>query len=545
MTNQHALNQLPAIISALGGPSIQAEDIEWAIDLPAGKRLVDWVAAQLLDDEIDDGDKAHQAALRNIALEAGEVDILNHAGPRTAPPDFTNVATLDLPIGYSPPSRTNACTQYINNETRLLEEETELLKSRLRQTKLASEAMSKTITSLQDAITRENERTDQAQERLAELSIQADATVASTMDNALSLLQSLGCTSRPVDVFPNASSQLASAVTSLGHLASIRSSITDLHKSHLEQIEHGARSLPSAEEVKTEASQLHAVLNPQFIESAKEAAFKQQLSDMCELLEIEDTRNDVLQQILDDVDGTSASLDIRGELERAWSLDQAKILESKEKLLDATISSYEEDLMKPLNALYSSLSSTNEHVRNSEALLGAFGVELEELVDDVRVAKENNQLRRPKSAEERADDYLETKLMETLKSLKDMRAADAPPLVLLQRNDILEELRDVVARAHDLQEQEEKWGKDLPLALSSLSAVHEPLLSSIYEHSTVNTSPPFAFPPEVSRLQDEAERKGKNLSDHVGRLQQELESLLENKRTKRKLTAFTEQWCKE
>lgn len=141
--------------------------------------------------------------------------------------------------------------------------------------------------------------------------------------------------------------------------------------------------------------------------------------------------------------------------------------------------------MKPLTALHSSLSSADEQIRNSEALLGAFGVELEELVDDVRVAKENNQLRRPKSAEERADDYLETKLTELLKNLKglpgvssmfflhsnkhlDMRAADAPPLVLLERNNILEELRDVVARAQDLQEQEEKWGKDLPLALSSL-----------------------------------------------------------------------------
>ena len=78
--------------------------------------------------------------------------------------------------------------------------------------------MSKTITSLQDAIEKEKERMDQAQERLAELSIQAsyfvpylasmsayidqaDATIASTMDNALSLLQILGCTSEPVNGF--------------------------------------------------------------------------------------------------------------------------------------------------------------------------------------------------------------------------------------------------------------------------------------------------------------------------------------------------------
>ena len=73
--NQHSPSQLSAIINALGGPSINVEDIEWAIDLPAGKKLVDWIAAQLLSDEIDDGENAHQAALRNIALETGEVEM--------------------------------------------------------------------------------------------------------------------------------------------------------------------------------------------------------------------------------------------------------------------------------------------------------------------------------------------------------------------------------------------------------------------------------------------------------------------------------------
>jgi hypothetical protein len=140
--------------------------------------------------------------------------------------------------------------------------------------------------------------------------------------------------------------------------------------------------------------------------------------------------------------------------------------------------------MKPLGDLHNSLSSMDEQMRKSEELLGAFGVELEELVDDVRIAK-NSQLPCPKSTEESADDYLETKLTDTLKNFKglfgssgksfqhwsrnvDMRAPDAPPLVLLQRSDILDELRDVVARVQDLQEREERWRRDLPLALSSL-----------------------------------------------------------------------------
>lgn len=541
--------QLSAIILALGGPSIQVEDIEWAIDLPVGKKLMDWIAAQLLDDEIDD-DRSCQVALRNIALEDGEVDILNHAGPRSAS-SVTNLATLTEPIGYFTPSRINKHAEYIDNETRLFEEEVELLKSRLHQTKLASQAMSKTITSLQDAIAREDKRINQTQERLAELSIQADATILSAMDNTSSLLQSLGCPSDPIDVNHSSEpasltelatpSQLASAVTSLANLSSIRSSIVDRHSLHLEMIEQGAGSLPSAEEINIEATQLQAAFNPEFIELAQEAAFKQQINVMCELLEVNDMGDDVLQQVLGD---SSTSLDIRGILEKAWSLDQVKILESKEKLLDTTIASYREDLLEPLDAHYTSLSTADELVRNSEALLGAFGVELEELVDDVRVAKENSQFPHPKSTEERADDYLETKLTEMLKNLKDMRAIDAPPLVLLRRSDILDELRAVVARAQVLQEQEEEWTKGLPLALSSLSATHAPLLLSLYEHSAVNTSPPFALPADVSQLEDEAKRKGENLSDHIGRLQQELESLMENNRTKRKLAAFVDEWRK-
>jgi hypothetical protein len=141
--------------------------------------------------------------------------------------------------------------------------------------------------------------------------------------------------------------------------------------------------------------------------------------------------------------------------------------------------------MKPLDILHTFLSSADERMRNSEVVIGAFGVELEELVDDVRVAKENSQLPRPKSAGERADEFLETKLTDTLKGLQglrdfsrvldhietgdvDMRAADAPPLILLRRGDILDELRTLVATAQNQQEQEEKWVKDLPLALSSL-----------------------------------------------------------------------------
>ena len=141
-------------------------------------------------------------------------------------------------------------------------------------------------------------------------------------------------------------SQLTSTIISLAHLASIRSSIIDLHASHLEKIEESARSLPSAEEIDIQASQLHAALNSKLLKSAQEAAFTQQINDMCELLEANDTEDDALQQLLIDAHCDRAYLDIQTELQRAWSLDQAKILELKEKLLDAVCDRY--GLVPPL-----------------------------------------------------------------------------------------------------------------------------------------------------------------------------------------------------
>jgi hypothetical protein len=81
MMNRSAPSKLSAIISALSGPPIQVEDIEWALALPAGKKLVDWIAAQLLDEEIESengtNNANYQAALRDIALEAGEVECVS------------------------------------------------------------------------------------------------------------------------------------------------------------------------------------------------------------------------------------------------------------------------------------------------------------------------------------------------------------------------------------------------------------------------------------------------------------------------------------
>lgn len=66
-----ASEQLVSIVSHLGGPKVTSGDIEWATDLPAGKKLIDWLASQV--DDSEDVDYKTHASLRDIALEREEI----------------------------------------------------------------------------------------------------------------------------------------------------------------------------------------------------------------------------------------------------------------------------------------------------------------------------------------------------------------------------------------------------------------------------------------------------------------------------------------
>jgi hypothetical protein len=167
----------------------------------------------------------------------------------------------------------------------------------------------------------------------------------------------------------------------------------------------------------------------------------------------------------------------------------------------------------------------------------------------------------------------------------DLRPTHAAPLVLLDRNDVLTEIRSVIDRTKVLDQQEASWILDLPGKLRASyvspssprasychvltniflhrSSAHTTLLNTTYAHSPVNTSPPFAFPAEALALEDEAKLRGEDLGDVVERLEkvrtrlfvhvwiyddrrfgfQEIE-MLEHGRTKRKLGAFVDKWGK-
>jgi hypothetical protein len=120
------------IVSLLGGSQFNADDIDWALDLPAGQRLLEWLVSQVGDLSTDD---ALRTALQAISLEEDEVQMsvfhyLRGIGPdevrlrhatRKAATTERRTATGELesvPSGYIPPWRLRYSVYTIPNYSR-------------------------------------------------------------------------------------------------------------------------------------------------------------------------------------------------------------------------------------------------------------------------------------------------------------------------------------------------------------------------------------------------------------------------------------------
>jgi len=68
---------LSLMVSDLCGVDVPSSDIEWAMDLPAGKTLIEWLASQMCIEKNDEGrdlDKSdRQSCVEGIVLENEEV----------------------------------------------------------------------------------------------------------------------------------------------------------------------------------------------------------------------------------------------------------------------------------------------------------------------------------------------------------------------------------------------------------------------------------------------------------------------------------------
>ncbi|KAJ3810608.1 hypothetical protein F5876DRAFT_41461 [Lentinula aff. lateritia] len=468
------VQKLCTIVSCLGGPAYTPNELEWVTQVPSGKALIGWIAAQLYS---EDDENSGQAVLSRIALEAEEVKLLQDSRPRVN----SNVE-VDL-SNYIPPSRQSSRTALIDNNAYTFEKEVLLLQHRLRQTKAISQQLRKTAQSITIGIDRVEGSISKKQEELEQLTLEAREQ---TIQN---VVEQIGV------------------------------------------IDTWMEQLPNAAHLKLEASRLQHVIgldttgSSSLLLLAEESAYRQQLKSLMGTLEKADAGDGDLYDILQRVttvnnEAYPDSPKIVKELELAWNMDQLAILEACASVLDKASSQFHRSILPPLQRLHALLAEQQSVINDTLAVIGTFRQEMDEVVHHVDAAR----LKACDPSQDLSSNFinhssLENEMKTLLKDLQAVRPSDMPPLVLLDQNDILAELKALKGKEKSLDDQEERSGSSIPMMLNSLMVPHGPALDAMYAHSAVNSSAPFQLSPSVATLQHDAKVNGDALAAQIQRLQ--------------------------
>ena len=82
MVQSEVTEKVTTVVSQLGGPIVAPQDIAWALDMPAGRELLQFLADQMqgtgmahltTEKGVNDRARGDGAALRGIALESDEL----------------------------------------------------------------------------------------------------------------------------------------------------------------------------------------------------------------------------------------------------------------------------------------------------------------------------------------------------------------------------------------------------------------------------------------------------------------------------------------
>ncbi|KAG6871580.1 hypothetical protein C0995_002898, partial [Termitomyces sp. Mi166 len=434
------LTTLTQAVLELEGPSIDANDIEWALDVPAGSKLIHWLLDQcVVPNDVENGELLQEigAALRSIALENEESQILKHSTKEveiSAATGDQSYHTIHAPSMYDPPSHLQKYAGYIDEDTRLQEAQNTALKSRLKLTKRAIQAAQSTISSLQATIQQQDAAIRRAQEQLAELSIFADSTLASGADTALNLLDALSLAQeskiQQKDEPSTIHESLQHSTRSLTNLANSRTSLVENFQSDLRRL-----PVQPQKELLEESTNLFRALDAlSRDERLEESAYALELRRLYETLGREEDIHDFLSQ--QDIDEDEQQLNIRPLIEKAWRSDHAARLDAEHAILTSAITGHEMTLLPALNNLHIQLSAREQVVHSVEALVGTFGIEVEGISglkdDSTHCDRTWDNIIDPLG-----DDSLE-------QQIKSLLSQDLPPhkssTAMMEKSDILAEL---------------------------------------------------------------------------------------------------------
>ncbi|PBK86603.1 hypothetical protein ARMGADRAFT_1169060 [Armillaria gallica] len=528
---QSSTEKLVSMVRLLDGPSVKAEEIEWAMDLEAGMTLIDWLAAQMpsyLDVEDGNVDLAQKTVLTGFALEKEEVEAL--ANIKTNFGDDGD--TIRTPKEYSIPSEAREHARLMDIESTYIEDEIELLRNRLKQTKIANRRMTQTMKEMKREIGRTRDEISASQERLAEMSIKADSTASA----------SIRCASEVLDALKNEATGNASTDAELKAYANYRSAVVARTQQQVEDVVTAAAGLPSEAELEQVARRVAKKLYGEgdVIQVAEDVFFCQQMEEVCEELEQTDRRAGVANLLLKvkseqerQADG-DVDMDINDELEMAWRLDQMGLLSEKLEILQNAIKDFEGNIIPPLQLLYDSVKTSVSHMAEAEGLIAALGEEMKGIVESSRLAKDSPEISKENITEA---ETLQAGLVDLLKKLQDLRPANSEPLVLLDHQDVLRELKAIKEQERSLESEEERGTAALIQGLEHLRGSLELLLSDTYQHAPLNTSPPYALPLDLRNLERDTLKMSEELRQSVVILQKNVDSL-ESERSTKKLHSF-------
>ncbi|KAI8978290.1 hypothetical protein BD414DRAFT_422136 [Trametes punicea] len=543
------------LIAHLGGPSSSEDDIEWATDIPAGERLLEWLAAQVHFDverlpssvalihshNEEPQDLIMRPVLGRIALYAEESNVLDRL-PATDESISQNPKSRLASSSYRLPSKLRSCANTLEGEAGALGAHTKRLQHRLQKTKAAMKGLQNAIATIRSEIHGLNQTALEQGQRLTDLSLEADSTVGQ-------------CTRQALDVLQNAEQRGRES-----HLSIARSRIATLERGRCalaiaverlyRSLDDEYNSLPMADDLHDKAASVYAIikaasghLSPSALYAASYHEELGRITSELKGLSQEQAR-DLEQYIhplwnseVEEIDSRNIVPDVKTELERAGTLDRLILSQAQERCLDYITTELRDRLLPGLQKCYEVLQAESALRAETEVIVSALIEELEDVNDGMEEAKRFTDLNGYDSNESGGNPTMILGAAVT-DLLKPLLRTDRP-IVLLDHSDVESELASFRKSSANAQKAGERWSSQLSRRLTDLSTSQALLLDVAYENSPTNTSAPFApLPAEVAIVQ-EIRQRSEDLTTAAARLQRESEL---SSRDRRKLTAFIEKW---
>ncbi|KAF9532162.1 hypothetical protein CPB83DRAFT_847339 [Crepidotus variabilis] len=480
---------------------------------------------------------------REIALEQNEVPLFKND---TLEPQVQDL----LSNPYFPPSKAKTHVDSLKEENALTQREVDLLRARLAALNDASKKINQSTRTLQHCVNSFEPKVRTLEERVTELSVEADTILESTTSNAHDLLLELGHSNNqeitristkgpriiePVklDTIKDVLVETQAELSVVG--ANLRQKLEALDR--IREI-----GVEKAQDLQREGARLKTAISTAEDQQEK-ALCERYLQEICDELQRSATGNGshFLGNLLAEAEEQNVSekilkltpTNVSELFEIAWANDQASILNQEEKALDEAITSLT-SMLDPLNNLQPSMSRLVAAAQEAEAILEAYGEELE----DICLPDPSSELRlHPKENE---DSLVEREVRRVLAQFESSRKPNATPLLVLTREDILSELRDLRANIKESEALERNQATNLTHQI--LARPLHPSMPDIYANSDLYPNPLFSQPKDNQTLQKRAETMGSELRDLAVTLEADVREEFAKSGTIGRLDLFVEKW---